>query len=301
MRRQQSKPSSTLEQEVFDIARAKSALSVASTSSPLEVDALRRDNGKGKDEEKGKGKGKGNDTGKKKGKDSQVTDASVSKTEKPKCFHFGKLRHRKPECGKLVANTAKSTSEGKPHNIGELGATGTVQTQASASQVSSLTVSERDPEEHVYIWMLAQPSAHIQGLMLLDSGAFVCACPPSFVGNNENLFFLWFETAQCEWCRSLAQPAPGNVWGIKRMTLALKWLQYVVIEIPSLSWLEDADWTFESTGAGRKLRRGQEEIEVLRCDGVCWIGVDDAGDAETALRLCTFSAEVAEDPADLPS
>ena len=40
-----------LKQEVFDIARAKSALGTASTSSPMEIDALRRDN---KKEEKGR-------------------------------------------------------------------------------------------------------------------------------------------------------------------------------------------------------------------------------------------------------
>ena len=39
--------------------------------------------------------------------------------------------------------------------------------------VSSLTVARRDPEEQVFIWMLAQPSEHIHGLMLLDSRAAV--------------------------------------------------------------------------------------------------------------------------------
>ena len=33
--------------------------------------------------------------------------------------------------------------------------------QAAAQQVSPLTVSERDPEEQVYIWMLTQLSKHI--------------------------------------------------------------------------------------------------------------------------------------------
>ena len=66
--------------------------------------------------------------------------------------------------------------------------------------------------------------------------------------------------------------------------------------IASLSWLEDGDWTFESARAGWKLRRGQEErCEVLRRDGVYRIRVDDAGNAETALRLCPFSADVDDD------
>ena len=130
-------------------------------------------------------KEKGEDTGKRKGKDSQDTDAS--KAEKPKCFSCGKFGHRKPECWKLAAEKAKSTSDGKPHNISELEATCTVQTQASASQVSSLTVAGRDPEEHICMWMLARPSAYIQGLMLLHSRGGVFECPPSCVGNNETL------------------------------------------------------------------------------------------------------------------
>ena len=48
--------------------------------------------------------------------------------------------------------------------------------------------------------------------------------------------------------------------------------------IASLSWLEDAGWTFESAGAGRNLRCSQEEIEVPRRDAVHWILVDDAED-----------------------
>ena len=58
-----------------------------------------------------------------------------------------------------------------------------------------------------------------------------------------------------------------------------------VVSGPIASWLEDAGWTFRSVRGGRKLRRGQEQIEVLRLDGVCWIRVDDAGNAETAHSL----------------
>ena len=51
----------------------------------------------------------------------------------------------------------------KPRNINEVGAAGSGPPQAAAQHISSLTVSGRGPQEHVYIWMLAQPSAHIQG------------------------------------------------------------------------------------------------------------------------------------------
>ena len=83
-----------LKQELFDIATAKSALGTASTSSPMEVDALRRDKGKGKGKDKDKGKGKG-----KKKKDSQDTDAS--KADKTKCFYCGKVGHSRSRQGQV--------------------------------------------------------------------------------------------------------------------------------------------------------------------------------------------------------
>ena len=250
-----------LKQEVSDIARAKSALGTASTSSPAEVDALRRDKGKGKGEEKG------TDQGKEK-KDFQDTDAS--KAEKTKCCYCGELGHRKSKCWKLTADKAKSTSEGKPHNI-ELGAAGSRPARAAAQQVSSLTVSGRDPEEHVYIW-LAEPSAHIQA---------VFACPPSSC-NSVNLHSS----------NLMLRSASGRRW--RRHELRGRSSQ----RPHRLStWLEDSSWTFDSTRAGRRLRRGQEEIEVLGRDGIYWIRVDDARNAETALRLCPFPAEVDEEPA----
>ena len=164
-----------LKQEVFDIARGKSALGTASTSSPMEVDALRHEQGK----ENGKDKGKGKDNDKK--KDSQDTDAS--KAEKTKCFNCEKLGHRKSECQKLAAD------KGKPHNINELGATESGPPQAAAQQVSSLTVSGRDPEEEVYIWMLARPFEH------------VFACLPCFVVNKVNLSSSGLKHSLCEWSR----------------------------------------------------------------------------------------------------
>ena len=63
----------------------------------------------------------------------------------------------------------------------------------------------------------------------------------------------------------------------------------VIGPIASLSWLEDAGLTFESTRSGRKLRR-KEEIEILRRDGVS---------AETVLILCPFSAHVDDEAARL--
>ena len=101
-------------------------------------------------------------------------------------FYCVKLGHRKSECWKLAADKTKSTSEAKPECINELGATGSGPPQAAAQQVSALTVSGRDLEEHLYIWMLAEPSTHIQGLMFLDSGAAVFACL-ELRGDNVNL------------------------------------------------------------------------------------------------------------------
>ena len=58
-----------------------------------------------------------------------------------------------------------------------------------------------------------------------------------------------------------AQPAFASSWGpCVRLSL-------------SLSCLEDAGWTLKIARVGQKLRRGQEEIEILRRDGVYWIRV----------------------------
>ena len=60
-----------VKQEVFDVARAKSALGTASTSSSMEVDGLRRDKGKDKDKDRSKITTEGK-------KDSEDTDASAT-------------------------------------------------------------------------------------------------------------------------------------------------------------------------------------------------------------------------------
>ena len=197
-----------------------------------------------------------------------------------------KLGHKKSECRKLAAGKAKSTSEGKPHSIDELGATGSGPPQAVAQQVSTLTVSGRDPEEHVFISMLAQPLCAHTGLMLLDSGAAVFACPPSFVGNNVN-----FASADHFGTTSVRKQLGNQAYDTNSEVAAVSG------PIASLSWLEDAGWTFVNNHAGRRLRRGQEEIEAFRRDGVYLIRVDDSRNAETALRLCPFSAGGAEEPA----
>ena len=95
---------------------AKSALGTASTSSTMNVDAVRLHKGNGKC------KCKGMDEANDKKKHSEDTDAS--KTEETTCFYCGKLRHGKLECWKLTADSIKSTWEGMPHNINELGAAG---------------------------------------------------------------------------------------------------------------------------------------------------------------------------------
>ena len=198
----------------------------------------------------------------------------------------------------LAADKIKSTSEGKPHNINELGATGSGPPQAAAQQISALTVSGRDPEEQVYIWMLTQPFTHIQGLMLLNSGAAAFACPPSFVGNNVNLSSSGLELRSASGAEvehfgttSVRKQLGNQAYDISFEVAAVSG------RIASISWFEDAGCTSESARAGWIVRGGQEEIEVLRRGGVFWIRVDDARNAETALRLCPFPAEVDDEPA----
>ena len=136
--------------------------------------------------------------------------------------------------------------------------------------------------------------------MLLDSGAAVFACPPACPPSEPD--FLCLEAAQCD-------PGQGGAFRNKQRSEAAgessvrhqlqggngQWPNRSFFS--SLSWLEDAGWTFESTRAGQKLRREQEEIEVSRRHGVSWVRLDDARKPETALRRCPFSADVDVQPA----
>ena len=71
-----------LQQEVFDIARAKSALGTASTSSPLETGALRRVKGNGKGKEKGKDETEGRDSGMEEEKEEEEKEEEEEEEEK---------------------------------------------------------------------------------------------------------------------------------------------------------------------------------------------------------------------------
>ena len=132
----------------------------------------------------------------------------------------------------LTADKTKSTSEGKPRNINELGATGSGFTPTTAQQVTASTAPGGDPEKQVYIWMLTQPSTNVRGLMLLElvgSGAAVFACPPSFVGNNVNLTSsgLKLRSGSGAKVNSSVQPASRRSRGIKRTTSASRWQRSV--------------------------------------------------------------------------
>ena len=78
---------------------------------------------------------------------TKAKDTDRSKTEKTNCFYCGKLGPRKSECWKLTADKTKSIPEEKPHNINEVGATGSGSPPTTTQHVSALTVSRRDAEE----------------------------------------------------------------------------------------------------------------------------------------------------------
>ena len=110
-----------LNEEVFDITRANRALGTATTSSPKEVDALRRDKGKGTTRARVKITSR-----------RRTLSTMTRPSRRRRSAYCGKLGHRKSECWKLAADKNKSTSEGKPRNINELGATGSGPPQVAA-------------------------------------------------------------------------------------------------------------------------------------------------------------------------
>ena len=85
----------------------------------------------------------------------------------------------------------------------------------------------------------------MQGLMLLHPGAAVLACPSSFVGNDENLTSSGPK-------RCSAGGAEGELFGATRVQRRFGNQAYEISSevaavsgpIASLSWLEDAGWTF---------------------------------------------------------
>ena len=101
-----------------------------------------------------------------------------------------------------------------------------------------------DPEEQFTsgCWRSLQ---HIQGVMFIDSSAVVFACPPSFVVSSVNLSSSGlklrsasgtevehFGTTSVRW--QLGNQACGISFEV-----AAQWADRF-----SLSWLEDAGWTF---------------------------------------------------------
>ena len=105
-------------QEVFDVATAKIALGTASTSSPMEVDALRRDKGKAKGKNTSKAKSNRKNNSKKK-KHSQETVAEMLQLREARPQEVGVVEARSRQDQVDLARKAK--------NINELGATSSAQ------------------------------------------------------------------------------------------------------------------------------------------------------------------------------
>ena len=101
----------------------------------------------------------------------------------PKCYYCDKVGHKKEECRKRAADLKKAMAEGKPSVINELSeATGQLSSSGGSQRLEALLSRPLSPQsEVVYIWACVDKAVQkemlVNGLVLLDSGAAVSACP----------------------------------------------------------------------------------------------------------------------------
>ena len=117
-----------LQQEVFDIDRVKRARGTASTRSPLEVDA-RRDKGRGK--------------GREKGQDNCKTQARTRRT----LGRDNEMLVLRPQEVRVLEACSRQDQVDFAHTT----SLSSSSPSTIAQQVSALTVSGRDPEEHLHL------------------------------------------------------------------------------------------------------------------------------------------------------
>ena len=279
-----------LRAEVWEIARAKSML----VGDPMEVDALRKGKGKGKDNDKGKGKGKWQQGEKGKGK--------YKGKKEVECFYCGRLGHKKTDCRKRQVDLAKAKAEGRPHTAGA----GRIHELAEDGQGQVVTqVAGLMAEDRVYLWVLGDDpwtrvkDVPLHGLVLLDSGAAVNACPKNF-GSK-----FGFDAVEKQ--LNLTAANGQKVEHLGRRTVKARFGEQVYSvpfevadvsgPIVSLARMEDAGWNLTCRGGARHLSRssnGEDEvIPVVRRGGVFWMSLSQEAEVSdtTSLMLCDLGDE----------
>ena len=172
------------------------------------------------------------------------------------------LREARPrEVGVLEAR--RRHDQVGPHNINELGATGSGPPQATAQQASALTVSGRVERNRFTPGCWCRTS-HTHSRF--DSLGFRCSSlcvPPCFVETTVNLSSSGLKLSSV----GVAEVEHFGTTSVRKQLV--NQASDIIIEVAAVSC------PIASLSLG--LRMGS--------DGVFWIRVDDAGNAETALRL----------------
>lgn len=269
--------------EITEIARTRAALG---GPTPMELDALK---GKGKDKDKGK-YDKGDSKGKGKGKGDK--SGGKDKTKDIKCFYCGKKGHKKEDCRKRLADLKKAQAEGKPSVINELTDGGHALPQQQQLAIAAALLDRPSSDDVLYLWVCVNASTQEQmllnGLVLLDSGAAVSACPKSYgtvfvdkpSTRNLNLRAVSGATVEHHGSRTVRRSAGGQEYDIEFE------IADVGGPIISFSQMEDAGWSWRSDGSSRSMVRGDESIDVVRSNGVYWVRLGEATGATDVAHLC---------------
>ena len=261
----------------WDITRAKGALGTASTSSPMEVDAIRRK----------KVGAKAKTTARR-----RRTLRTLTRPIQPRRNAFLAIGDPATRSRKCRMPAADKPPRKRSHNINELSATDSGSSSfidtADPSGDGVKTGSRRAGED---LDADAANHSHPRLLMLLDSGAVVFDCSPCFVENNVTSLGFKLRSATGAEVEHFGTTSVWKQLGNQAHDIILEGGSGQRPNRLSLSLSRGCVLDLQSARAGWRMLRGQEEIEVLRRDGVCWIRVDDVGDAETPLRLCPLSAD----------
>ena len=123
---------------------------------------------------------------------------------------------------------------------------------------------------------------------------------PAMLGGEQcELVFFWLKAAQCERDRgeALRYNQRSEAAGELSVRHQLRGGSSQWSESPLSLGLKMRAGPLRMLVLAGNCVRGQEEIEVLRRDGVYWVRVDDSGNAGAAVTLCPFPAEVDDEPA----
>jgi hypothetical protein len=260
----------------------------------MENDAIYKGKGKSKGGKGDKSKGKGV-KGKDKGRENTVPhDPNVV------CYYCSGEGHRKIDCRKRLADLEKAKREGRPvHALEDA-------EPAAVVNVNELTfVAPQHRPEMLFLYGLDQVTVNLQenktigalrlydGLVMLDSGAAMNACPYDFVGQNgiEASAEVVLQTAGGQRIKHYGQRTVTFKVTDRFGKDALLAVVFEVVDVTkpiiALSTMEDHGWEMHVESNLRWLQKGERTVALLRKDRVYWMEADVATNEELhGLPMC---------------